>query len=133
LRRQARTASGANTNMIPSAHSIDSPAGTATGPLRVRPRQAAASSVSARRAPAVRLQQGGQDAHGRRLAGSVRAEHAEDRACRGGEVYSCERVRLAEALNQALGLDRCRHLHCLSREVVARMILPFTRARPVRA
>jgi hypothetical protein len=54
---------------------------------------------------AVRAQQGGQDAHGRRLAGPVRAEQAEDRALADGQVDPGERRGLAEPLDQALGLD----------------------------
>ena len=50
-------------------------------------------------------EQGGQDADGGRLAGAVGAEHTEDGAASDGEVDALQRLRLAEVLDEALGLD----------------------------
>jgi hypothetical protein len=55
----------------------------------------------------VGLRQRGEDAHGRRLARAVRAEHAEDRTGCRGEVDAGERLGVAEALGEADGLDGC--------------------------
>ena len=47
-----------------------------------------------------------EDAHRRRLAGAVRAEHAEHGAGRGLEVDAVERAHVAERLDEAADLDR---------------------------
>jgi hypothetical protein len=54
-------------------------------------------------------QQGGQDAHRRRLAGPVGAEHGEDRAGLGGQVDPGQGGGRTEALDQAVGLDGSGH------------------------
>ena len=54
---------------------------------------------------AVGGEQRGEDAHGGRLAGAVRPEHAEHGALADGEVDAGQRLRGAEALGEALGLD----------------------------
>jgi hypothetical protein len=55
---------------------------------------------------AVRAQQRGQHPDRRRLARTVRAEHAEHGSGADREVHSGQRGGLAEPLHQALGLDR---------------------------
>jgi hypothetical protein len=64
----------------------------------------------ARRA-AVGLQEGGEDAHGRRLAGAVGAEEPEHRARLGREVDAAEGVDLSVGLLEARDLDRW-IVHC---------------------
>jgi hypothetical protein len=53
----------------------------------------------------VGMGEGGEDANGRALAGSVRPEHAENRARRHFEVEPVERNRRAVPLDEAVGLD----------------------------
>ena len=53
----------------------------------------------------VGLEDGGEDAHGRRLAGAVGSEQAEHRAGRHGEVDAGQRLDGAEALGEALDPD----------------------------
>ena len=55
---------------------------------------------------AVGVQQRGEHADRRRLAGAVRAEHAVDGAPPDGEVDAVDGAQLAEHLDEALGLDR---------------------------
>src|SRR5690606_15682027 len=57
-------------------------------------------------ASAVRAQQGGQDAHGRGLAGTVRAEQPVHRSAWHGEIEPVERGGPAVPLEQTLGTDR---------------------------
>ena len=54
----------------------------------------------------VRPQQGGQDTHGRGLAGAVGAKHAQHSALLGGEIESAQGARLAIPLLQSFGQDR---------------------------
>ena len=61
----------------------------------------------------VGLQQGREDPDGGGLAGAVRAEDAEDGALPGGQVDPGERLGLAEALGEAVGLDGVRHARLL--------------------
>ena len=70
-------------------------------------RRGVADDVVARdaRGAAVGAQERGEDADGGRLAGAVRAQHAEHRAACRGEVDAVERDRRAEALGEPGGLD----------------------------
>ena len=63
------------------------------------------------RAAGVGLQQRGEDAHERRLAGAVRAQQPHDLALPDGQVDAVERAHLAEALDEAAHLDRGRIAH----------------------
>ena len=63
--------------------------------------------------PAVRHEEGGQDRQECRLAGAVRAEHADDRAALNRQGDAAKRVRLAasgpaapERLGEVVGVDR---------------------------
>ncbi len=58
-----------------------------------------------RRTPLVRMAQGGEDPDRRGLAGAVGPQHAEDRACRDGEVDAGQSDGRAVALDQSLRLD----------------------------
>ena len=73
---------------------------------------------------AVGVGEGREDAHRGRLAGAVRAEHAEDRALADVEVQPAQGVRLAEGLVEADGLDH-RVRHVIARSVVSSMIAPL--------
>ena len=65
------------------------------------------------RAPAIRLEQGGEDPYRRRLAGAVGPEQAEDRAFLDGQVHAVEGADLmlpgAVDLDEALRVDREGH------------------------
>ena len=60
-------------------------------------------------APAVGLQQGGQDADGGRLAGAVRPEQAEHGAFGHVEVDAVQRPYVTEGLDQTFGIDGAWH------------------------
>ena len=67
--------------------------------------------VAADQGPAlVRLEQGGQDAHGRGLAGPVGAEHGQDLARLGHQVEPVQGGGLAESLAEAGSLDSWGHV-----------------------
>ena len=63
-----------------------------------------------RRRPSRRRQQAGQHLHRRRLAAAVRAEEAEDLAALDAEAHVVDGGEVAEALRQAVRLDRRRGL-----------------------
>jgi hypothetical protein len=74
-------------------------------------------------APAVGLQQRGQDPHGGGLPGAVGAEQPQHGAGRYGQVEPVERGGLAVALPEPLGEDRVVvrvHVHPLTRYTVRR-------------
>ena len=58
----------------------------------------------------IRAQERGEHADRRRLAGPVRTEHAVDGAGAHGEVHAVDGERVAEGLDEAVGLDRERAL-----------------------
>ena len=70
-----------------------------------RPVELAVRHAEHRRAPGVRVDEPEQRAQRRRLAGAVRAEEAGDRARLDAEAEIVDRLRLAEALAEALDLD----------------------------
>ena len=57
-------------------------------------------------AAGIRLHEGREDAHERRLAGAVAAEQGEDAAASHGEVDPAQRVQVAEGLLDARDADR---------------------------
>ncbi len=77
-------------------------------PIRVRTSWGSATHVDPvdQRRAGVGAQQRGEDPDRRGLAGSVRAEQAVDRATRDLEVDTAEGDVVAEALDQAGGVDR---------------------------
>jgi hypothetical protein len=60
------------------------------------------------RPAARRREQRGQHQHGRRLAGAVRTEHADERARRDPEIEALEGPRVAVVASEARGVDRGR-------------------------
>src|SRR5262249_37243674 len=59
--------------------------------------------------PAVRLEQGREDADGRGLAGAVRPEQAEHRSLLGKQINTIECSHVAVLLAESLSLDRWGH------------------------